>query len=450
MTPMESKEDERISTLKSVDSAEMRRPRAKTLPNALETTADPSKIEKTTANHVKQAFKAIGKFSANTNKQVNKAFQRPVDSLHSIGEAVKKNRASKSPSRRKTGYTSLPSHSHQPFRRHHLADGEPTVHSVPSHDTLEEQEADDESLIGNEVQVTQKTAQTNAPLHSAVLTEPSMCAIQGGPCLGNDSFRLPDSYIFWTVIFATLSLQLYENWEEILHNHFTFGTVVGCMMLAFAVGLEIDQEVFWEEIKVHFFGIDMVKHKEATWENSNRLYFEQEHRLLEQQDGNRKTKVPFFKRIFWKRSVRRKAAKSKHKSFTTLNKELSTVRVLPRKEENAAKNKDLMQQLAQFCSKKPRKGSKKSQPSRVEEPTKQLDGSQFSQTSLDSTISMGETALDDARAVDLMAEVSTPLCSIRGLDLFRTNDADPDMITHPFLLQYVVIDKLLLFCGEEP
>ena len=60
---------------------------------------------------------------------------------------------------------------------------------------------------------------------------------------------------------------------------------------------------------------------------------------------------------------------------------------------------------------------------------------QDSQASTRSTISMGAKDRSDATAVDLLQEVVEPLCQVRGLDLFRTEDPDPDMLTHPFLLQ---------------
>jgi hypothetical protein len=45
--------------------------------------------------------------------------------------------------------------------------------------------------------------------------------------------------IFWTVVLATLSLQLFENWEMLYSNEVTLCTVMGFMMLALAAGLEI-------------------------------------------------------------------------------------------------------------------------------------------------------------------------------------------------------------------
>ncbi|KAL3903070.1 MAG: hypothetical protein SGILL_010588, partial [Bacillariaceae sp.] len=70
-----------------------------------------------------------------------------------------------------------------------------------------------------------------------------------------------------------------------------------------------------------------------------------------------------------------------------------------------------------------------------EKPMDTVNASILSQESTMSDISMGYTSIANARAVDLLEDVPTPLCCIRGLDLFKTEDPDPDMSSHPFLIE---------------
>ncbi|KAG7352460.1 DUF1336 domain containing protein [Nitzschia inconspicua] len=389
------------------NATKMIKPRSKMTPPKNTESFEKSEVRES-SHHMKQAFKAIGTLSS----KANKALQRPVDSLHSIGEAVKKSKASSASSKRKKGYASLSSH--QPFLRNQSIEDEATLESAPSEGYLQEENFRDKQ-------------RSNSTIHNS--SESSLpSVIKRGPKLGNDTSFLTDTYIFWTVVLSILSLQLCENWKKILNNQFTVGTVIGLMLLAFAVGLEIDQEAFLQQVKHRILSIDTAEHEQATWETSNSLCMVQGHSVEKQQQlsGGTKTKMDFFRRIFRKRSTPN-LPKSKRESFTSLNKRFGTT--AQRKEEHATKNKDLMRRVSLLCS---RKTQNKTDSSKLDS---RLEDSHFTQASYMPSITMGEATLDDARAVDRLEEVSTPLCSIRGLDFFRTDAADPDMITHPYLIQ---------------
>ena len=118
-------------------------------------------------------------------------------------------------------------------------------------------------------------------------------------------------------------------------------------------------------------------------------------------------------------------------AFTSLNRRITNVSNM----QNAKNNEAFMKSLARFGKKKhvEVQSSKRSQ----HKPMETVTSSTLSQESTLSDISMGFTSVEEVRAVDLLEEVPTPLCCIRGLDLFKSEDADEDMISHPFLIEYV-------------
>ncbi|KAL3912065.1 MAG: hypothetical protein SGILL_007031, partial [Bacillariaceae sp.] len=290
------------------------------------TTADTDKakncaLEKTTKG-IKQAFKSINKFSAKTNRQMNEALlQRPVNSLHSIGEAVKRKKASKS-TNSKNGYTSL------------------------SKNTVASEQ--DDKLPGEEKRFYNYGNDT-----TLLDVMPTDVSTSGGPKMGNDSFYLTDTYIFWAVVFSILAVQLLDNWDEILQNRFTFGTVLGAMFLAFAIGLEIDQESFLEDFKTSILRFGMVPHEETTWENCRRNYNDnQVDKSTKSASKQQKKQMNFIRRIFNKRSLKKIAESKQVKAFTSLNRRIPNVSNIQHNEDNVKKNEAFMKSLARFSKKK--------------------------------------------------------------------------------------------------
>jgi hypothetical protein len=248
------------------------------------------------------------------------------------------------------------------------------------------------------------------------------------------------------VILSALLLQIIDNWYEILQNHFSFGTVLAAMFLAFATGLEIDQDSFLRDFKLWILGSDIVAHEEATWENCQRSYHDNRVEPSPESSTSKRPKreMNFFRRIFSKRGPKRMGKSKRVRTFTSLNRRMA--KVSKRNENNATRNKAFMKSLARFSKKH------MAQPQDVKEPempTETVTESTLSQESAMSDISMGQTSIRKAQAVSLLEDVPTPLCCIRGLDLFQTEDPDPDMISHPFLIEYVhalAVDIPLFLC----
>jgi hypothetical protein len=263
-----------------------------------------------------------------------------------------------------------------------------------------------------------------------------------------DMFHLPDEYIVWAITISILVIQIFDSWEDILYRHqCSFGTTFGLMLLSFIAGMEIDEESLLHEMKTNLFGI---KPKETKWDDTNIPYFQHlSSSLAEPQISQRAGgKVKDEKHTkFWRRIFRKPKLKK------TIFKSVSTSLAKGKRggETYTSKNSEFMKNLASrfgHASKKSKTSlTKKKSNKSTKQSTDRKDmevqagdlplslSRQDSQASTRSTISMGAKDRSDAMAVDLLQEVVQPLCQVRGLDLFRTEDPDPDMLTHPFLLQ---------------
>jgi hypothetical protein len=366
---------------------------------------------------VNQAIRALGK--------VNMALHHPIDSF---GEAVKKKKKSVSTSLRKESYTTLPPTITTATVTNRLRQRE--TESTTRTDVCSNESVRKDTFIGGELVVKENSTDNN-------VLQQDLNGVSN-PYLEKVSFLLTDMYIFWTVIFSTLVLQLYENWEKLLSNHVTLGFVVGLMMLAFAVGLETDKESFMREIKLRILAREIVDHEEALQDNSSNVYVEHEDRVNKQQKkSGRSSKWQINWPVVSKMSIRI-FSKPKRKVFASVSKQLSTTGSSPSNEIKDTMNQDDIRQSTRVCFRNSPKEATLPLPKPDESRIHKVSENKLSKSqSTVSDNSIGETAPSDARAVHLLEELPTPLCCLRGLDLFRTEDADPDMITHPYLLQYV-------------
>jgi hypothetical protein len=265
-----------------------------------------------------------------------------------------------------------------------------------------------------------------------------------------DKLFLSDTHIFWAVIISILVIQFWENWDDIIHNHFTFGTVAGLMLLSFAIGLEMDDEEVLFELKTRLLGIhDPTEQQESTtmtMTSSSSVEFIPASSLLPSpskgKSGIPKMK-PFFKRIFNKKPV-----KFRKHEFTSLARGKKGRHSTTQREHDALNNAEFRKRLSRFSSDShklrtllsfgsPRQSENKEPSESPHASNKQLrkQDSQVSTATAKSDIAMGETRLGETQALHLLQNVAEPLCELRGIDLFSTEDPDPEILTHPFLIK---------------
>lgn len=283
------------------------------------------------------------------------------------------------------------------------------------------------------------------------------------------SVLLTDSMVFWVTAFSIAASATYDHWERIVtENSFPLSVVLAWSLFGFAIGVDVDAYSFFEGIKR--FVVDFrVVNKEATESLQSRLGFT--FSAVDSSTPKETTKVGFFDRFFWGRTTMptgmQKLGKLPGiKVVTALRKKQSRLNV-DRKENKALENTDFLRRLGRFGRRmdltlsfdkvhKRSYGGGGSSFDTVDDSSTQSspdvtqDGDQgTSQDSTKSHICMSKTLIEDPKAIALLQKVVKPQCDLRGLDLFRTDNAESDMLTHPFLIEYVLPSKEEFFCDFD-
>lgn len=278
---------------------------------------------------------------------------------------------------------------------------------------------------------------------------------------------LADNLILWVMAFAIATNATYEHWDRIvMENSFPLSAVLAWMFFAFTLGVEIDSVAFFDEIKNSILGLKVENDDEAT--DNNSLGGPRSSTIRSLSDGDLGAQKDLKKKNFFQRMFNKNAAMVvslgklpgvKEVQRTALRRKQNRSNQI-QKENRALNNTDFLRRLERFghhmehtlCLDKRHERRKADGPTASDST---LDASssteslmqttpegllkrQTSQLSAKSDYSMGKTLSQDSSATTLLQKVVQPQCDLRGLDLFRTDNAETDMLTHPFLIKYVV------------
>lgn len=254
------------------------------------------------------------------------------------------------------------------------------------------------------------------------------------PC-GFDTFILSDSAILWVVVLSIALDQFVRHYQQILHNQSPLGVLVACSLLAFVVGLEYNETELLDELKIRLSGMkvrpvdelynDRIRNRKILFDGMPKT-------------GEEKKRSSVFQRIFHKRSIKLPPL-SPYK--TVLSRRKSSVQ----NENQALRQSPLMKRLERFGRNNLaliRHSTPTSSPAKMGKSKDTGENPSLTRAQADpifvtgrSDFSMGSACGAGTTAEDLLLHVTQPLCELRGRDLFRTEAADPEMITHPFLIE---------------
>jgi hypothetical protein len=263
------------------------------------------------------------------------------------------------------------------------------------------------------------------------------------------SVLLTDSVVFWVTAFSIAASATCDYWDRIfMENSFPLSVVLAWSLFAFAIGVDIDAYTFFDGIKR--FVVDFrVENKEATEMLESRLEFSKKENSIPREAS----KMGFFRRIFGGHATTPTDREKRGnlpgiKAITTLRSKHNRSNG-SQKENRALENFDFLTRIARFghiisFDKHHHKHREEGGVSSFDSvgatstqstpDTTPVGGQGTSQHSTKSDISMGTTVIEDWKSTS--QKLVRPQCELRGLDLFRTDTAENEMLTHPFLIEY--------------
>ena len=241
-----------------------------------------------------------------------------------------------------------------------------------------------------------------------------------------DNLVLADSVIMWVVVLSIVVDQIGRQYNEIITNHTcSFGLMMALSLLAFTVGLEMNQAELIEQLKSCFLGFSVHEKVHDSYENRFRVS------ELSMDETKKQRRSSILGQVFKFGSIYTVPVKSTYRTVLTAKKSVLW------KQNSDLKRSPLMKSLQKFGRRNLAMidlSSYASEGHIPKEPGKEALPSPLIKTKSDFTIGSSQGP-DLIVGEDLIAHVSLPLGELRGRDIFRTEEADPDMISHPFLLR---------------
>jgi hypothetical protein len=222
---------------------------------------------------------------------------------------------------------------------------------------------------------------------------------------------LGDRTIFRVVVASVFVVRNLENWRSVVQNQFHLELVLAWMLVAFAVGLEVDLNVLIGKFKMQVLGLEepsSLGEAKSLSHNAHEAMAKFGIKSLLGQ-ASRKSREA-FRQINPKTALKRKQSALRHEKIIVYHINLRRQLHLFRHKRDHGAEEELRSEEAEPCD------------------------SAVSREVGHHTIGSYDVGKASADKLRDKVEVE-PLFRLRGLDIFLTDSAEEEMATHPFLLE---------------